>query len=81
MGFGSSQTVQHMTEYKEANGLTWTFAEGPDRMVRDFGILSQSTKLGIAPDGLITFMKGYGENDASYWNGVLSGLRDLGRAG
>ena len=79
MGFGSSESVQRITKYKEENGLTWTFAEGPDRMARDFSVTSQSSKVGIAPDGLITFLKGYGENPAEYWHGVLSDLRGLGQ--
>ena len=80
MGFGSAQNIQVLTQYKEENGLMWTFAQGPDHMARDFRVVSQSTKLGIGPHGIIATMKGYGSNDAAYWHDLLSGLGELGQS-
>ena len=81
MGFGSAQNIQVLTQYKEENGLMWTFAQGPDHMARDFNVVSQSTKLGIGPHGIIATAKGDGSNDADYWHALLSDLRSLGQPG
>lgn len=74
VGFGSSQDIEELTSYQDANDIPWLMAEGPDSMVRDFNVTSQSTKLGIQPDGLITFRKGYGRADPGTWRERLGEL-------
>ena len=43
-------------------------------MARDFGVLSQSTKLGIASDGVVQFKQGYGTLNDTRWRELLQSL-------
>ena len=74
MGFGSSETVAVLEAYKQANDLTWTFAEGPDQMAREFRVVTQSTGIGIGSDGEVLIRKGYGTMSPGQWGDFLDVL-------
>ena len=76
VGFGSSQTVEVMNNQKQRQGFPGVFAEGPDSMVRTFSVRTQSTKFGIASDGVVRFKKGYGAASAGDWRDRLQSLID-----
>jgi hypothetical protein len=76
VGFGSSQTVSVMNAQKEKNGYPGLFTEGPDSMVRTFGVRTQSTKFGISTEGVIQFKKGYGTASDAVWRERLQALID-----
>jgi hypothetical protein len=76
VGFGSSQTVEVLNQQKDQRGYPGVFAEGPDEMVRQFSVRTQSTKFGIGADGLIQFKKGYGAASDADWRARLQGLID-----
>ena len=74
VGFGSSQTVETLTSHQQARGYPETFAEGPDSMVRDFKVSTQSTKIGVTADGVIQFREGYGASSSGVWRSCLQSL-------
>ena len=76
VGFGSSETAAKLNAQKNARGYPGLFTEGPDRMVRDFGVRSQSTKLGIGSDGIVLWKKGYGVSSGGDWADRLRALAD-----
>jgi hypothetical protein len=76
VGFGSSQTAELLNEHQRNRGFPGLFAEGPDYMVRTFGVRSQSTKFGIARDGVIEWKHGYGVASPSEWADRLAALAD-----
>ena len=76
VGFGSSQTVEIMNQQKDKQGFPGLFTEGPDAMVRTFSVRTQSTKLGIASDGVIQFKEGYGAASNAEWRDRLQSLLD-----
>ena len=76
VGFGSSQTVEVLGEHWSGNAYPGTVAEGPDSMARDFGVTTQSTKLGIARDGEVLFRHGYGTSSADTWRERLRSLAE-----
>ena len=51
------------------------FGEGPASLARDYDVTSQSSKVAVAADGLITLHAGYGRGGADYWRNLLDGLR------
>jgi hypothetical protein len=57
-----------------ARGYPGVFVEGPSRMARDFSVLSQSTKLGIAKDGVVQLVEGYGTLSDTRWRQLLAAL-------
>ena len=74
VGFGSSQTVEALTSHQQDRGYAGTFAEGPDSMVRDFNVLTQSTKIGVTADGAIQFRERYGTSSSGVWRSRLQAL-------
>ena len=76
VGFGSSEDLSRLGAYQDDNAMPFVFAEGPNDMLRRFGITSQSTKLGIAADGLIRFKSGYGTSSPEAWLEKLHALAD-----
>jgi thiol-disulfide isomerase/thioredoxin len=73
-GFGSSQTAELLNQHQANRGFSGLFAEGPDAMVRTFGVRSQSTKFGVARDGLIEWKQGYGTASGGEWVDRLAAL-------
>ena len=78
VGFGSSETIAKLAAFQDENGIAWTMAEGPDDMARRYEVLTQSTKLGIGPDGVVLFRHGYGTGSASVWRERLQLLASQG---
>ena len=76
VGFGSSEDLGRLSAYQDDNEMPFVFAEGPNDVLRRFGITSQSTKLGIAADGVIRFKNGYGTSSPEAWLEKLRGLAD-----
>ena len=74
VGFGSSQTAELLNQHQANRGFPCLFAEGPDAMVRTFGVRSQSTKFSVARDGLIEWKQGYGTASGGEWVDRLAAL-------
>ena len=78
VGFRSSETIAKLAEFQDENEITWTMAEGPDDMLTRYEVLTQSTKLGIGPDGVVLFRHPYGISDAEVWQERLESLAGSG---
>jgi len=74
VGFGSSQTAELLNQHQVNRGFFGLFAEGPDAMVRAFGVRSPPTKFGVARDGLIEWKQGYGTGSGGEWGDRLAAL-------
>jgi len=60
--------------FVEAGGYTWPTASVPSEFMRAFNVTSQSTGIGIAADGTVTFRKGCGAHSEATW---VNTLREL----
>ena len=78
VGFGSSETIAKLAAFQDENDIAWTMAEGPDDMVRRYEVTTQSTKLGIGPDGVVLFRYGYGTSGERVWRERLQLLASQG---
>ena len=74
MGFGSSETIAKLAQFQDQQGISWTMAEGPAAMVVAYAVRTQSTKLGIADDGVILLREGYGSAGPGTWTQRLEML-------
>jgi len=76
VGFQSGQTVDALDRHWMSNQYPGIVAEAPNNMARDYGVTTQSTKLGIARDGEVLFRHGYGTSSADTWRERLRSLAE-----
>ncbi len=74
VGFGSSASLDTVSEYQDQHGFPGAFVVGPPEMAPQFGIRAQATKVGISADGVITFNSTSGGGGEAGWRERLSGL-------
>ena len=74
VGFDQSEGINRLEAYRQDQGYPWPVATGPRQMARDYEVLIQATKLGISPEGIVVFRKGYGTNSPEEWRGLLDTL-------
>ena len=55
-------------------GDPWQDAEAVGRMLVDLNVRTQSTKIAVDGQGIITYRQGYGRGDPIIWRGVFTEL-------
>ena len=63
-----------LIRYKEEEEHPWPVAVAPPGMLPAYRVISQSTKVAIGGDGIITFRAGYGALPVATWAEVLEEL-------
>ena len=76
VGTDPTESLRHLEEDREEEGYPWPVAEPVGRMLADFRILRQSTKIAFDSRGSITFREGYGTGDEETWRRVFEDLAD-----
>ena len=67
MGFDTTESLGELAAYRESSELPWLVAAAPREIAVQYGVLVQSTKIGIGADGVVVWVSGYGTSDASVW--------------
>ena len=75
MAVAFNEDAARLGEHAARQGYAGLFAEGPSSLVRDYSVRQQSSWVTIGRDGVISSRRGYGADGASFWRGVLDGLR------
>ena len=73
---GYNESLSELADYQNASGHPGILALPIDNMLRDFRVTSQSTKVAIDANGIITYRAGYGQGNPSDWPDVLQALAD-----
>ena len=76
VGTDPTESLQRLEEDRKEEGYPWPVAEPVGRMLADFRILRQSTKIAFDSRGSITFREGYGTGDEGTWRRVFEDLAD-----
>ncbi|MDA0770254.1 MAG: hypothetical protein O2821_08540 [Chloroflexi bacterium] len=68
-----SEDLEYLEEYRKKNEYPWPVSIPDDDMLSNFRVISQSTKVAVNGDGIITYRDGYGRGGDS-WEDVFSEL-------
>jgi hypothetical protein len=71
IGVDPTESLDRLESYKENQGYPWPMAIPSRRMLSDFRVLQQSTKVAIGGDGIITYRDGYGRGNETRWRQVF----------
>ncbi len=71
VGVDPTETMDRLDSYRESQGYPWPVALPSPRMLSDFRVLQQSTKVAIDSDGIITYRDGYGRGNEATWREVF----------
>ena len=74
VGVDSTESLDRLDSYREDQGYPWPVAMPSPRMLGDFRVIQQSTKVAIDSDGIITYRDGYGQGNVTRWRQVLVDL-------
>jgi thiol-disulfide isomerase/thioredoxin len=74
VGFDAAEGIAALAGWQDDNSVPFTFATGPAELLSSYAVLTQSTKFGIAPDGVIVYRGGYGAASADAWRERLRQL-------
>ena len=73
---GYNESLSELADYQSQSGHPGILALPIGNMLRDFRVTSQSTKVAIDANGIITYRAGYGQGNPSGWPDVLQALAD-----
>ena len=73
---GFNESLSELAEYQGQSGHPGIVSLPVGNMLRDFRVTSQSTKVAIDANGIITYRRGYGQGRSSEWPDVLQALAD-----
>ena len=73
---GFNESLSELADYQGQSGHPGILALPVGNMLRDFRVTSQSTKVAIDANGIITYRRGYGQGNSSDWPAVLQALAD-----
>ena len=73
---GYNESFSELADYQNESGHPGILALPIGNMLRDFRVTSQSTKVAIDANGIITYRAGYGQGRSSDWPDVLQALAD-----
>ena len=73
---GFNESLSELAEYQGQSGHPGIVSLPVGNMLRDFRVTSQSTKVAIDANGIITYRRGYGQGRSSDWPDVLQALAD-----
>ena len=74
IGVDPTESLDQLDSYREKQGYPWPMAVPGPRMLSEFRVLNQSTKVAIDGDGIITYRHGYGRGDETRWRQVFAEL-------
>jgi hypothetical protein len=74
IGIDPYESMNLLIRYKEEQGYPWPVATAPPGMLPAYRIVTQSSKVAIGRDGVITFRAGYGQASRDTWVGVFEEL-------
>ena len=74
IGVDPTESLDQLDSYREKQGYPWPIAAPGHRMLSDFRVLNQSTKVAIDCGGIITYRDGYGRGDETRWRQVFAEL-------
>lgn len=74
IGIDPSESMNILIRYKEEQGYPWPVAVAPPGMLPAYRVITQSTKVAISRDGVITFRAGYGQASRDTWVDVFEDL-------
>ena len=73
---GFNESLSELAEYQRQSGHPGIVSLPVGNMLREFRVTSQSTKVAIDANGIITYRRGYGQGNSSEWPAVLQALAD-----
>ena len=62
-----TESPERVREFVEQNGFAWHMVAERTDVAVQYQVLSQSTKFGIGPDGVIVLKAGYGTQSLEEW--------------
>ncbi len=68
------ETVETLERDRQNNGYPWPVAELTDSGLKDFKVVSQSTKIALNTSGVITYREGFGGGDLNKWREIFASL-------
>ena len=74
VGSGPTQTVERLEKDRQQQGYPWPVAEIAGSGLQDLRVFSQSTKIAIDGDGVITYRDSFGQGNVDKWQGALEDL-------
>ena len=74
VGADPTEDIDDLERNRRAEGYPWPVGVPEAKMVADFRVLAQSTKVAIGSDGVITYRDGYGRGDPGKWRDVFQEL-------
>ena len=69
-----TEEAREIQAYKERQGYPWDMAPGNQEVVIGYNANTTAKKYAVDRDGIITFAKGYGVENAETWEGVFEAL-------
>ena len=69
-----TDTFIRLKDFEERQDYPWEIAQPGEGMLASLHITSQSTKIAIAADGVITYRDGYGKGTDDTWRKVFKEL-------
>ena len=74
MAASPAETLEILEQDRQKNGYPWPVAELTGTGLRDFKVVSQSTKIALDASGVITYREGFGGGDLEKWQSVFESL-------
>ena len=73
------ESIELLESYRKKQGYPWPVAEIDPGVLKDLGVLVQSTKIALDHQGIIAYRDGYGAGGPAEWREVFVDLAE--RAG
>ena len=74
IGVDPTESLSHLRKQKVTMGYDWPVAKAPTSILKDYRIITQSTKVAIDVRGIIIFRAGYGMESEERWRRVFGQL-------
>ena len=74
VGYSAIETLGELETDRIESGYPWPVSEPVGRVLADFRVLSQSTKVAIGSNGVIVYRDGKGRGDVDRWREVFQQL-------
>ena len=74
VGSSPAETIDILEQDRQEKGYPWPVAELTGSGLRDFKIVSQSTKIAVDSSGVITYREGFRGGDLTEWQSVFESL-------
>ena len=73
IGTDPAEDLEYLEEYRQQFEYPWPVSVPDDSTLKNFRVISQSTKVAVDGNGIITYRDGYGRGRDS-WQNVFSEL-------